>query len=168
MALLTVAGCVSDPEIEYCSFLLVVVFVSLPFKIVEVLPTMVLIPAVLSSTFVVSEHHVVYTVIASLTVVVALEMRAGEAVSEQIPDSQEVTVTSVVCSVDFELEIGHHVVYSVATPLTVVLEVETMAGETVLEQTLDSQEVMVTKVVRSLFSVVTYEGVEVILSSVCG
>ena len=109
-------------------------------------------------------------------VVVAVEIMAGEAVSEQIPDSQEVTVTSVVCLVDFELEIGHQVVYSVATPLTVVVEVEMRAGETVLEQMLEPQEVMVTKVVCSRFSVATgarlgtvvlaWEAVEVILSSI--
>lgn len=127
-------------------------------------------------SFAVSEHHVVYTVTASLMVVVAVEIMAGEAVSEQIPDSQEVTVTSVVCLVDFKLEIGHQVVYSVATPLTVVVEVEMRAGETVLEQMLEPQEVMVTKVVCSRFSVATgarlgtvvlaWEAVEVILSSI--
>ena len=58
-------------------------------------------------------HHVVYTVAASLMVVVAVETIAGEAVSEQTPDSQEVTVIKVVCFVGSVVETGHHVVYSV-------------------------------------------------------
>ena len=105
----------------------------------------------------VNGHHVVYTVTASLTKVVAVETMAGEAVLEQTPDSQEVTVTKVVCSVDFVdsvAETGHHVVYSVATPLTVVVAVEMIAGEAVLEQTPDSQEVTVRIVVCLLGSMV--------------
>ncbi|CAI4233574.1 BMC_2a_G0021060.mRNA.1.CDS.1 [Saccharomyces cerevisiae] len=72
---------------------------------------------------------------------------AGEAVSEHTPDSQEVTVTSVVCCLDSVVEIGHHVVYSVVTPLIVAVLVDTMAGEAVLEHTSDSQEEIVTTVV---------------------
>ena len=103
---------------------------------------------------VVNGHHVVYTVTASLTTVVAVETMAGEVVSEQTPDSQEVTVTKVVCFVGSVVDIGHHVVYSVATPLTVVVAVETMAGEVVSEQTPDSQEVTVINVVGFVGSVV--------------
>ena len=42
--------------------------------------------------------------------VVAVETMAGEVVSEQTPDSQEVTVTKVVCLVGSAVETGHHVV----------------------------------------------------------
>jgi hypothetical protein len=79
---------------------------------------------------------------------------AGEAVSEHTPDSQEVTVTSVVCCLDSVVEIGHHVVYSVVTPLIVAVLIDTMAGEAVLEHTSDSQEEIVTTVVCFVVSVV--------------
>ncbi|CAI4237067.1 CMF_collapsed_G0000210.mRNA.1.CDS.1 [Saccharomyces cerevisiae] len=79
---------------------------------------------------------------------------AGEAVSEHTPDSQEVTVTSVVCCLDSVVEIGHHVVYFVVTPLIVAVLVDTMAGEAVLEHTSDSQEEIVTTVVCFVVSVV--------------
>lgn len=100
----------------------------------------------------------------------AVETIAGEAVSEQTPYWQEVTVTSVVFPFDSNLlnfidsiaEIGHHVVYSVVIPLMVVVAVETIAGETVFEQLLDSQVVTVTKVVCWLVVDVT----EVILYTV--
>lgn len=48
---------------------------------------------------------------------------------------------------------GHQVVYWVTTSLTVTVAVETKAGETVSEHTWSSQEVMVTKVVDSLWAV---------------
>lgn len=92
-----------------------------------------------------------YSEVIPLTVVLAVEIMTGETVSEQISDSQEVTVTIVVCSLDSEVEIGHHVAYSVAMPLTVVVAVETTAGEVVSEQIPDSQEVTVTKVVSLFF-----------------
>jgi hypothetical protein len=101
---------------------------------------------------------------------VAVETIAGEAVSEQTPDSQEVTVIRVVFSSDSNLltvvnsvaERGHHVVYSVVIPLMVVVAVETTALETVFEQLFDSQELTVIKVVCSFV-----EGVsEVILYTV--
>ena len=79
---------------------------------------------------------------------------AGEVVSEHTPDSQEVTVTSVVCCFDSVVEIGHHVVYSVVTPLIVAVLVDTMAGEAVLEHMSDSQEEIVTTVVCFVVSVV--------------
>ena len=79
---------------------------------------------------------------------------AGEAVSEHTPDSQEVTVTSVVCCFDSVVEIGHHVVYSVVTSLIVTVLVDTMAGEAVLEHMSDSQEEIVTTVVCFVVSVV--------------
>lgn len=50
--------------------------------------------------------------------------------------------------------IGHQVVYLVTTSLTVTVAVETKAGETDSEQACSSQEVMVTKVVSSLWTVV--------------
>ena len=81
---------------------------------------------------------------------------AGEVVSEHTPDSQEVTVTSVVCCLDSVVEIGHHVVYSVVTPLIVAVLVDTMAGEAVLEHTSDSQEEIVTTVVCFVVSVVCF------------
>ncbi|CAI7035467.1 AVN_collapsed_G0000830.mRNA.1.CDS.1 [Saccharomyces cerevisiae] len=79
---------------------------------------------------------------------------AGEVVSEHTPDSQEVTVTSVVCCFDSVVEIGHHVVYSVVTSLIVAVLVDTMAGEAVLEHMSDSQEEIVTTVVCFVVSVV--------------
>lgn len=88
----------------------------------------------------------------SLTVAVTVETIAGETVSEQTPDWQEVTVTSVVCCFDSVAETGDHVVYSVTAPLIVAVAVETIAGEAVLEQMSDSQEVTVTKVVFLLDS----------------
>lgn len=66
-------------------------------EIVEVplIPAAALILAL--SSFAVMGHQVVYTLTTSLMVVVAVETMAGEAVSEQTPDSQEVTVTATVC-----------------------------------------------------------------------
>ncbi|CAD6594668.1 ANE_G0000050.mRNA.1.CDS.1 [Saccharomyces cerevisiae] len=87
---------------------------------------------------------------------------AGEAVSEHTPDSQEVTVTSVVCCLDSVVEIGHHVVYSVVTPLIVAVLVDTMAGEAVLEHMSDSQEEIVTTVVCSVVPLVCF-----VVSVVC-
>lgn len=83
-----------------------------------------------------------------------METIAGDTVLEQIPDSQEAGVTSVVFSIDSVVEIGHQVVCSVTTPLIVVVAVEMTAGEAVSVHTLDSQEVTVTTVVLSLDSVV--------------
>ena len=91
--------------------------------------------------------HVGKIVTTSFMVAVAVETIAGEAVSEQTPDSQEVTVTSVVCCFDSVVETGHHVVYSVTAPLIVAVVVETIAEEVTLEQMSDSQEVTVTSVV---------------------
>lgn len=48
---------------------------------------------------------------------------------------------------------GHQVVYKVTSSLTVTVAVETKAGETVSEQTWETHEVMVTKVVSWLVAV---------------
>lgn len=133
----------------------VTVFVSAASGLTELSVTPVVVLALTVTLLVVNGYHVVYALTASLTTVVAVETMAGEAVSEQTPDSQEVTVTKVVCFVGLLVETGHHVVYSVATPLTVVVAVETIAEVAVSEQTPDSQEVTVIKVVFSL--VVTAE-----------
>ena len=132
----------------------VTVFVSAASEFTELPVTPVVVLPLTVAVLVVNGHQVVYTVTASLTTVVAVETMAGEVVSEQTPDSQEVTVTKVVCFVGSVVDIGHHVVYSVATPLTVVVAVETMAGEVVSEQTPDSQEVTVINVVGFVGSVV--------------
>lgn len=140
---------------------MVTVFVSVALELTELPVRRVVVLALTVAVLIVSGHHVVYTVAASLMVVVAVETIAGEAVSEQTPDSQEVTVIIVVCFVGSAVETGHHVVYSVVTPPTVVVAVETIAEVAVSEQTPDSQDVTVIKVVCSLVTVaVDLEGSE--------
>lgn len=117
-------------------------------------------------------HHVVYSVVTPFMVAVLVDTIAGLAVLLHTSDSHDEIVTTVVCLVVSVVcsvvplvcfvvsvvDIGHQVVYSVVTPDTVTVAVETIAGEILSVHTWLSHEVTVTNVVCSDVFVVVAGG----------
>lgn len=68
-------------------------------------------------------------------VAVAIDTTVAETESEWTSSTDEAILSCVVCSNEPVAEIGHQVVYSVTTFSTLVVTVETIAGETVSVQT---------------------------------